>query len=312
MGAVDRPPPGATLLNAPDTPHLHFFTPEPLPPTLLKTVQEILTATTVYLQKHGVESPRLNAELLLAHVLAKKRIDLYLEFDRPLGDRELDPMRLLMKRRATGEPLQHLLGTVEFHGRTFLCDRRALIPRPETEHLVELLLALPEKPGRILDAGTGSGVIALTLAAEWPEAEVDALDLSPEALALATENADRLGLAERVRLIQSDLLAGVSGPYGLIVANLPYIPAGEIAGLSREVRADPVSALDGGPDGAEVIRVLLDQARGNLSPGGMVALEIGAGQAEMLMEHLRLLGYTHVRPASDYAGINRFLFATHG
>ena len=312
MEGVDGPPPGGPPLNAPDTPHVLPFTLEPLPPAPLKTVQEILTATTAYLQKHGVESPRLNAELLLAHVLAKKRIDLYLEFDRPLGDRELDPMRLLMKRRATGEPLQHLLGTVEFHGRSFLCDRRALIPRPETEHLVELLLALPEKPARILDAGTGSGVIALTLAAEWPEAEVDAVDLSPEALALATENADRLGLTGRVRLILSDLLAAVSGPYALIVANLPYIPAGEIAGLSREVRADPVSALDGGPDGADVIRALLDQARAHLSPGGMVALEIGAGQSEMLMEHLRLLGYNHVRPAADYAGINRFLFATHG
>jgi release factor glutamine methyltransferase len=278
----------------------------------LKNVQEIITATAGYLGKHGVESARLNAELLLAHVLGKKRIELYLEFDRPVGERELEPLRELMKRRAGGEPLQHLLGTVEFHGRTFLCDARALIPRPETEHLVELLLALASRPSPILDVGAGSGVIALTLAAEWPEAAVDAVDISPEALALAAENAERLGLGGRVRFIHSDLFSAISGPYGLIVANLPYIPAGEIATLSREVRRDPVSALDGGPDGAGIIRDFLDQARGHLAPGGAVALEIGAGQSEMLVEHLRLLGYNQIRATADYAGINRFLFANHG
>jgi release factor glutamine methyltransferase len=281
----------------------------------LKTVQEIITATAGYFQKHGIESARLNAELLLAHVLGKKRIDLYLEFDRPLGEGELEPLRELMKRRANGEPLQHLLGTVEFHGRIFLCDRRALVPRPETEELVELVVGLPEKPARVLDVGTGSGVIALTLAAEWPEAAVDAIDISAVALALAGENAARLGLAERVRFIESDLFAGLSeedGRYGLIVANLPYIPAAEIPALSREVRHDPVRALDGGGDGAEVIRVFLDQARGRLLAGGTVALEIGAGQAEMLMEHLRLLTYKEVRSTPDLSGINRFLFATYG
>jgi len=278
----------------------------------LKTVQEIITATAGYFTKHEVESPRLNAELLLAHVLGKKRIDLYLEFDRPLGDRELDPLRTLMKRRASGEPLQHLLGTVEFHGRSFLCDPRALIPRPETEELVEHILALRDKPARVLDVGVGSGVIALTLAAEWPEAAIDAVDISPSALALAAENAVRLALMGRVNFLQSDLLSGVSGPYNLIVANLPYIPAAEIPTLSREVRRDPRSALDGGPDGADIIRTLLDQARNHLVPGGGVALEIGAGQAEMLVEHLRRLGYQNVRATADYAGINRFLFANHG
>jgi release factor glutamine methyltransferase len=278
----------------------------------LKTVQEIITATAGYLQKHGVESPRLNAELLLAHVLGKKRIDLYLEFDRPLGERELEPMRDLMKRRAGGEPLQHLLGAIEFHGRSFLCDARALVPRHETEQLVELLLALPAKPARVLDAGAGSGVIALTLAAEWPDAAVDALDISPHALALACENAARLGLAERVHFLLSDLFSAVTGQYDLIVANLPYVPAAEIASLSPEVRRDPLPALDGGPDGADVIRAFLDQARAHLRPGGAVALEIGAGQAQMLVEHLRLLGYNQIRATADYAGINRFLFANYG
>jgi release factor glutamine methyltransferase len=279
---------------------------------ILKTVQEIITATAGYFQKHGVESPRLNAELLLGHMLGKRRIDLYLEFDRPLGDRELEPLRDLVKRRAAGEPLQHLLGTVEFHGRTFLCDGRALVPRPETEHLLELLLTGPSRPAAVLDVGCGSGVIALTLAAEWPEAGVEAVDISPDALALSMENAARLGLADRVRFFQSDLFSAVTGQYALMVANLPYIPADEIPTLAREVRRDPVLALDGGPDGTGVIRAFLEQGRGHLLPGGGVALEIGAGQAQPLMEHLRRLGYNDVRATADYAGINRFLFATHG
>jgi release factor glutamine methyltransferase len=284
-----------------------------LPFVPLKTVQEIITATAGYLQKHGVESPRLNAELLLAQVLGKKRLDLYLEFDRPLGETELAPLRDLMKRRAGGEPLQHLLGTAEFHGRSFLCDARALIPRQETEQLVERVLEAGPV-GRVLDVGVGSGVIALTLAAEWPEAKIDAVDISAEALALAGENAKRLGLEGRVRFLKGDLFAALPEPagYDLIVANLPYIPAPEIPGLSREVRRDPITALDGGPDGGDVIRALLAAAPSHLATGGRVALEIGAGQAEMLVEHLRLLGYKDIRATADYSGINRFLFATHG
>ena len=190
----------------------------------LKTVKEILEAASGYFEKHGVESPRLNAQLLLAHLLGKKnKTELYLEFDRPLGDRELDPFRELVKRRGAGEPLQHLLGTVEFHGRTFLTDARALIPRPETERLAELIVTAEPRPGRVLDMATGSGVLALTLAAEWPEAAVDAVDFSPAALALAAENAARLELAERVRFWQSDLFSAVPEKYDLVAANLPYI-----------------------------------------------------------------------------------------
>ena len=279
----------------------------------MKTVLEVLRATTEYFTRHGVENPRLNAEHLIAHVLGKKRIELYMEFDRPLGERELAPLRELIRKRATGAPLQHLLGTVEFHGRIFATDARALIPRPETELLMELVLkeSLPPSP-RVLDVGTGSGVIALTLAAELPQADVSAVDVSPDALALARQNADRLGLAERVHFSQSDLMESVEGAFDLIIANLPYIPGGEIAGLAREVQHDPVLALDGGPKGTEIVEKLIDQARAHLNPGGRLVLEIGHDQAQALAAELERQKYRDIRPVADYQGVLRFLFAIYG
>jgi release factor glutamine methyltransferase len=275
----------------------------------MKTVLEVIQATTAYFQKSGVESPRLNIEHLLAHVLGQKRMDLYMEFDRPLSDKELEPLRALVKRRAAGEPLQHLLGTAEFHGRTFLCDKRGLVPRPETEQLCELVLAGgPAK--RLLDVGTGSGVIALTLAAAWPAAQVEAVDLSPDALALARENAARLGLAERVQFAASDLLTSVSGEFDLVVANLPYIARDEIPQLAREIRHDPLSALDGGPGGLEIFHRFVPQVARHLR--GRLALEIGHDQAMSLSELLATHNFQDIRSQTDYQGKDRFLFATYG
>ena len=276
----------------------------------MKSVLEVLTSTTEYFKGKGVESPRLNIEHLLAHVLGKTRMDLYLEFDRPLGDTELNALRELVKRRSQGVPLQHLLGTVEFHGRVFTSDSRALIPRPETEELVALLLKLDlPADARCLDVGTGSGVIALTLAAERPAARVQAVDRSPNALSLARENAARLGLDGRVEFIAGDLLAGCTGPYDLVAANLPYIPVGDIAGLAREVQHDPMMALDGGRDGLEIVARCVTQAHGKLAPGGRLALEIGHDQAGRVRELLETGGYASVEAIKDHQDFERFVLA---
>lgn len=276
------------------------------------TVLEVLTAATDYLGKQGVESPRLNAEHLLAHVLGKKnRIDLYLEFERPLGETERAPLRDLVRQRSEGRPLQHLLGTVDFLGFTFATDARALIPRPETEQLVELVLASGDFE-RALDVGTGSGVIALSLALKRPQAGVTGCDLSREALSLAAENAARHDLAERVPLIESDLLANTPGPMDVIVANLPYIPEADIKDLSREVRHDPPLALDGGADGLDLVRRLAAGAPAVLSPGGLLALEIGHDQSERVCELLSAQNYRDISPRRDYQNIERFIIARHG
>jgi release factor glutamine methyltransferase len=274
----------------------------------MMTVLEVLNAATEYLKKQGVESPRLNAEHLLAHALGRKRrMDLYLEFDRPLGEAERAPLRELVRRRAEGEPLQHLLGTAEFLGVEFLCDARGLIPRPETEELVELVLRLAPEAKAFLDVGTGSGVIALSLALKRPGALVAGCDVSKDALALASENRARLGLGERVGFFESDLLEGVEGEFDVVVANLPYIPAGEIAGLSREVRRDPVLALDGGADGLRLVERLVEGLAGRLVRGGLVALEIGHDQAGRVEEMLKARGFGEVATHGDFQGVGRFV-----
>lgn len=284
----------------------------------MKTVLEVITATTDYFRKSGVESPRLNIEHLLAHVMGKRRMDLYLEFDRPLGEKELGPLRELVRRRAQREPLQHLLGTVEFLGLTLKSDMRALIPRPETEQLCEMLAAqakdesCPWRRGRIADVGTGSGCIALAMANALPDAEVAAFDASDDALALARENAERCGLAARVTFSKGDLLSSADGKFDLVVANLPYIPSGELAALQPEVQRDPRAALDGGADGLDLVRRLLPQAAQRLRPGGVLALELGISQPATLKAELSKHGFADVKILKDLQGTDRYIITTHG
>jgi release factor glutamine methyltransferase len=277
------------------------------------TVLEVLQATTAYFQKRKIDNPRLNAEHLLAHLLGKKRIELYLEFERQLGEPELAPMRELVRRRGEGEPLQHLLGTVEFCGLTFLCDKRALVPRPETEELVELVQSAIRNPqSAILDVGTGSGVIALSLANKFQEARVVGVDVSEDALALARENATRLGRGERIEFRKSDLLENLPERFDVIVANLPYIAMQDRQSLSREVLRDPEVAIFAGERGDEIIRGLIEQAPSHLEPMGLLALEIGPGQSEDLTAFLEQKKWRDIATKNDYQGVTRFLFARYG
>lgn len=279
-----------------------------------KTFLEVLQSMTAYFTKHGIENPRLNAEHLIAHVLKLSRLELYLEFETKLNEQELATLRELVKRRAQGEPLQHLLGTVEFCGHEFLTDKRAMVPRPETEELTELLIAECglRNARRIVDVGTGSGVIALSLAAKFPDSRVYAVDVSDDALSLAKENAARLGLVERVQFQKGDLLENFSERFDLIVANLPYISMQDRNLLAREVLHDPEVALFGGERGDELVRRLIEQASLHLNPGGLLALEIGINQTEGLGDFLHQKNYHDIQSKKDYSGINRFLLGRYG
>jgi release factor glutamine methyltransferase len=280
--------------------------------TAMMSLLEVLKGASEFLGKQGVESPRLNAEHLLAHVLGLKRMDLYLQFDRPLGETERAPLRDLIRRRGTGIPLQHLLGSVEFCGRTFKSDARALIPRPETEQLVERALTYTSL-NSILDVATGSGVIPLTLALERPDAMINATDISSDALTLARENAVLLGV-DRIVFHEADLIPESlrQHSFDLITANLPYIPSAEISTLSREVQHDPQLALDGGADGLDLVRRLAPLAYECLTPGGHLLLEIGIDQSDEVMTCLAGHNYRDITALPDYQGILRFIEAMKG
>jgi release factor glutamine methyltransferase len=280
------------------------------------TVLELLQSTSDYLARKGIDQPRLNIEHLLADSLGKKRIDLYLEFDRRLTEPELVPLREKVRRRAAGEPLQHLLGSWDFYGRTFKVDRRALIPRPETELLVDLVLpdlkAASKERMRLIDVGTGCGILAISFALEISELEVVAVDVSLDALALARENAMRFGLESRIAFMQSNLLDNTGGAFRWVVANLPYIPTAELDILQREVKHDPRLALDGGQDGLDVIRKLIDSLQSKLAPPALIALEVGRNQAEPVRELFARQNYRDISIMKDYQGTQRVVSARYG
>ncbi|MCC7354951.1 MAG: peptide chain release factor N(5)-glutamine methyltransferase [Anaerolineae bacterium] len=238
----------------------------------------------------GVDEPRLDAELLLSHHLGLTRVALVAHPDRLLAPAEIASLTALLARRAGREPLPYILGTREFFGLHFAVDPRVLIPRPETELLVERALLLvsrrqPSQPLRIADVGTGSGCIAVALATHLPNANIYATDVSAGALAVAQKNAATHGVESRVRFLLGDLLSPLPQPMHLIVANLPYVARQEWDMLSSEVGYyEPRPALDGGPDGLDLVRRLLAQAPAYLLPGGALLLEIGAGQGEAVKE----------------------------
>jgi release factor glutamine methyltransferase len=272
------------------------------------TTGELLKRTCAYLTEKGCSSPRLDAELLLTHVLGVERIELYMALERPLSATELDALRPLVARRAGREPLQYILGEWGFRRLTLSVDPRALIPRPETEIVVERALARLAglAAPRVLDVGTGSGAIALAVAHEHPGARVTAFDISNDALALARENVERTGLP--VELVQGDLRGGLpAGPWDLIVSNPPYIDPREARSLQPEVVDwEPHIALFG----PEVHHEVAAAARPVLSPGGSLVLEVGDDQAAHVSDELARLGYRDVAATLDLSGRNRVVEGT--
>ncbi len=272
--------------------------------------------TAGYFGEHGLASPRLDAEVLLAHVLGLRRIDLYLQFDRPVQADERARFRELVRLRAAKRvPVAYLTGVREFWSRSFEVGPAVLIPRPETETLVRAALELPAS--RVLEIGVGSGAVAAALALERPELSVVATDCSAAALAVARANLERLGVAERVQLRDGDVAAdGLGaqgdGPFDVIVSNPPYIARGELADLEPELQHEPPLALDGGPDGLDVIRRILHAGPGLLAADGAILLEIGCGQAPAVASLMESAGARQVETRRDYAGIERVVAGRFG
>ena len=269
------------------------------------TISELLGRSSAYLDSKGFPTPRLDAELLLADVLGMRRLDLYLHHDRPLSNSETDRLRELLRRRAGGEPIAYILGRRAFRSLDLSVDDRVLVPRPETEGVVEVALGLLPEDGRLLDVGTGSGAIALSVASERRDATVIATDVSAEALAVARANAEALGL--QLEFVESDLLAGVPGdpPFDVVVANLPYIARDDEA-LEASVREhEPAIALFADESGLALNRRLAEAATRVLKPTGALVLEVGSGQADAIRSILEAQGYNRLRVDHDLAGLDR-------
>ena len=281
------------------------------------TVLEAIQRSAEFLGKKGVDSPRLQSELLLAHVLKLPRLKLYLEFERKLAEAETDALREAVKRRGAREPLQHILGNTCFCGLDIAVNYNVLIPRPETELLAELawkfLNQMPDEQPRFLDFGTGSGCIAIAVCQFAPKVRGVALDKSADALAVARENAAKNGVSDRIEFLQSDGFASLAPNhrFQLIVSNPPYIPAPEIATLQEEVRKyDPHAALDGGADGLDFYRLLAHEAPSFLEPGGKFMAEFGEGQAAAISKIFAERGWTVEQIVKDFTDRERFIVAS--
>jgi release factor glutamine methyltransferase len=279
----------------------------------LVTVLEAIQKSTEFLTRKDIESPRLQAELLLAHVLHLPRMKLYLNFERPLSAAETDAYREIIRRRSRFEPLQHIVGSSSFCGIEILSTPQALIPRPETELLAEFgwqFLNGRENPTAI-DFGAGTGCIAIALAVKCPGARIIALDVSSDAIALARKNAVQNQVDSRIDFFESDGFAALPGntSVDLIISNPPYIATAEIATLAPEVQADPVKALDGGLDGLDYYRRLATEAKKYLRADGKIMLEFGDGQAADIEKLLREEKWIVEAIKEDYSHRARFIFA---
>jgi release factor glutamine methyltransferase len=283
------------------------------------TIARVLDWTRQNFASREIPSPRLEAELLIAHALGLKRVELYTRHDQPLKDDELATVRSLIERRRKLEPMAYITGVREFYARPFAVDRRVLIPRPETEEVVGAALELLPAPidgvtHAVLDLCVGSGAIAVTLACERKDLVVDATDLSPDAIAVAEVNAKRLGVADRVRLHCGSLYEPIGDArYALVISNPPYIATGDIATLMKDVRDfEPHLALDGGPDGVKVLAPLVRGAPAHLVEGGVLVVEIGADQGARAKALAEDAGLVDVEVRRDLAGRERMLVGRRG
>ena len=281
------------------------------------TVLEVIKRSAEFLGKKGVESPRLQVELLLAHLLNVPRMKLYLDFERVLAPKELEALRELVKRRGQREPLQHIVGSTSFCGLEMTVNAHVLVPRPETEMLAEfgwtfLNSLANEKRSRALDFGTGSGCLAITLAVKCEHAEIFAIDISPDALAVARQNASAHRVDGRTQFFCGDGFGALPANerFDLIVANPPYISSAEIATLEPEVRDhDPRLALDGGEDGLDFYRRLAREAGPFLKSGGRIMMELGDGQAVAVEAIFTEEKWIVEEVKADYCKVQRFLIA---
>lgn len=284
------------------------------------TVLEVIQKSGEFLERKGVDSPRLQIELLLEHVLKLPRLQLYLNFERPITDKELDRLRECVKRRGAREPLQHIVGSTSFCGFEIEAGPQALIPRPETELLAERAWTFlnaqsseSDPSATVLELGVGSGCLSVAIAMNCPSARVTAIDCSDEALELARENVGRHGLGDRVQALKSDAFQELPPglQYDLIVSNPPYIPRAEIEALEPEVRDhDPRAALDGGEDGLDFYRLMSEQAATWLKPGGALMLEFGDGQAPRIEGIFRDEGWAVDAIERDLADKERFIIVS--
>ncbi|MGB0370582.1 MAG: peptide chain release factor N(5)-glutamine methyltransferase [Opitutales bacterium] len=285
----------------------------------MNSILDILNKTTAFFEERNLDRARLQAEHLIASGLGLKRMDLYLQAQRPLEESELAEIRPLIRRRAKREPLQYIVGETDFWNSTLICRPGALIPRPETEELIEHTLALwksisNESPKRIVDLGTGSGAIAIALAMEFPDAEVFAVDASKEALQLAAENASKNSVDSRIQLVESDWFSKLDDTFDLIVSNPPYLTQGETELAEPEVREhEPIQALIGqDSDGAGDLRLILGEALQfvNAEQPHLVALETGIAQHQNLTEFATETGWQFTHSQEDLQARPRFFFAT--
>ncbi len=276
------------------------------------TVRDVVAWMTDDLKKRGIDGARLDAELIVAQALCIDRVKVIVEGQRLLEPQQLETIRALFKRRRAFEPVAYLRGFREFYGRPFRVDPRVLVPRPDTEILVQTALdrlRTHDLGARVLDLCTGSGCVAITLKLERPTMTVDATDLSGDAVAVARDNAQRMGAVWNVRFASGDLFAPLGAPrrvYDLVVANPPYIASAEIPSLQPDIRDhEPHLALDGGRDGLDLVRRIVAAAPGWLRPGGALAMEIGAGQAPEVARIYEEGGFSDVRRDQDYGGHDR-------